>query len=107
MPFGLTTYQIELILDLVNQYPQINQVMIFGSRAMGIEKKGSDIDLAIVGDLNLRLLSNIKYRLEEDLSIPFFFDVIDYNSINNSELKDHIDQFGKIIFSRSREKVKP
>ena len=106
MPYGLTSYQLDQITNLLNQYSEIQKTIIFGSRALGIQKNGSDVDLAIVGNIDFRLLSNIKYRLEEELPLPFFFDVIDYKKIKNIELKDHIDQFGKILYSRSKEEVK-
>ncbi len=32
--------------------------------------------------------------IDRQLSLPYFFDLVDYNVIKTTELKDHIDRVG-------------
>jgi len=99
--YGITEKSMELLLDTFSKYPQIEEVILFGSRAKGNYKKGSDIDIAIKGkqcsaDLVLKLQSYIN----EELLIPYMVDIVDYQSLNHVELKNHIDRVGKSIYHR-------
>lgn len=99
--YGITEKSMELLLDTFSKYPQIEEVILFGSRAKGNYKKGSDIDIAIKGkqcsaDLALKLQSYIN----EELLIPYMVDIVDYQSLNHVELKNHIDRVGKSIYHR-------
>ncbi len=61
------------------------------------------MDLTLKGEIDFSILSKVKSQLGNDLTVPYFFDVIDYQSITNPDLKKHIDQFGKIFFSAQKE----
>jgi len=68
---------------------------------MGNYKKGSDIDLAIKGKkVTQRTLSRLQFLLEEELPIPYFFDVIDYQQIHSENLIQHITQQGVVMYRR-------
>ncbi|HPI21152.1 MAG TPA: nucleotidyltransferase domain-containing protein, partial [Candidatus Kapabacteria bacterium] len=68
--------------------------------AKGNFKNGSDIDLAIISEnLSFDELLEIKVNLEE-LLLPYIFDLVDYNTITNEDLKQHIQRIGKIIFQK-------
>lgn len=55
-------------------------------------KKGSDIDLAIIGDdLTFRDICKLGMKIDE-LDLPYKIDIVDYNAITNNELKEHIDR---------------
>lgn len=94
--FGLSEKTIEIIKKLLSNYPQIKEVKIFGSRAKGNYKLSSDIDLALFGNINDKLLRHIASKLDE-LPTPYQFDVLNYNDIDNENLKNNIDKFGKIF----------
>lgn len=99
MAFGLTDKDIDLILSAIAEHPEIDEVVIFGSRAMDNYKNGSDVDLAIKGaKVSLRTVSQLSAQLNEELPLPYGFDVVDYASINTPALKEHIDSFGKVLF---------
>ena len=99
MMFGLTEKDIELIRSAISLYPEIEAVMVFGSRAIGNYKNGSDVDLAVQGaGVSLRTISRLGTTLNEELPLPYQFDVIDYAAINTSALKEHIDSLGSVIF---------
>ncbi len=75
--------------------PAIEKVILFGSRAKGNYKDGSDIDLAILGkNCTPSLAMEINVKLNEGLPIPYFVDVIDYLSLQHPDLKEHIDRVG-------------
>ena len=100
--YGIYDRSFNLMLDCVSKVEEVEEAIIFGSRAMGNYKKGSDIDLVLKGkNLNYDLVSRISGILNEDLPIPYFFDVLFYSSIKSKELVKHIDTEGKVIFSRS------
>jgi uncharacterized protein len=94
--FGLSEKTIEIIKKLLSNYPQIKKVKIFGSRAKGNYKPSSDIDLALFGNIDDKLLRHIASELDE-LPTPYQFDVLNYNDIDNENLKNNIDKFGKIF----------
>jgi len=91
--FGLDNETIDLILGVLTKYLNINEVKIYGSRAKGNFRNGSDIDLSIELDDN-KLLGEILYELE-NLPLPYMFDLTNYNTIKNQNLKEHIDRVGK------------
>ncbi len=97
---GLSPKELEILKDVFKKFDDIKEVILFGSRALGTHKTASDIDLAIKGNVDINTLSKLKYTLEEDTNLPYFFDVVIYENLDNLELKTHIDEFGKIIWTR-------
>lgn len=93
MKFGLTEEQYELIERVLRSFPNIQEVLVFGSRAMGNYKPTSDIDLALKGK-NLDI-AKIMGVLNDEIPLAFEFDVVDYNDVSVPELKEHIDANGK------------
>lgn len=94
--FGLLARDITEMQHVFNKYPDIEAVMIFGSRALGNYKKGSDVDIAVKGrNLSDAMIRAIQFELNEETQIPYFFDVLHYESLTNDALRQHIDEFGK------------
>lgn len=103
MPYGLKTEIIAKINSIFAEYEQVQEVILYGSRAKGNYKPGSDIDLTLKGqNLNLKVLNNISLQLD-DLMLPYIFDISIYHQINNPDLIDHIKRVGKIFFLRDLE----
>ena len=99
--FGLLKRDLDFIIRALNQFPEVEKATIFGSRAMGNYKRGSDIDLAISGkNINYKTVTRLSSILNEELPIPLFIDVIDYNNISNKNLVKHIDTEGKVVYTR-------
>ena len=99
--FGLLQRDLDYINMSISKLLEIEIVIIFGSRAMGNYKKGSDIDLAILGDnISSETIRKLNEDLNEQYPIPYFFDILDYNEITNKELKKHIDVNGIILFEK-------
>lgn len=100
--FGISEKSYTLLLQAFAKFPQVEQVAIFGSRARGNYKKGSDIDLAIKGtDCTAQLALDIMAYLNEELPIPYMVDIIDYGSLQHPELREHIDRVGMLFYSRA------
>lgn len=97
---GLTSIHQAIIDRIFSQYPHVEEVIVFGSRAKGNYKPGSDIDLAIKGaDLTREDLCSLTEAFEESL-LPFFVDLLAYSSISNPDLKAHIDRVGITIYKQ-------
>lgn len=103
MSHGLHFREIEQIKEAVEGFPEIEEVILFGSRAKGNFQKASDIDLAIKGkDITDTTIKRLSSQLNEELPFPYFFDIIDYKSINNPDLKEHIERVGNPIYNKNR-----
>lgn len=95
---GIDREDIAAIVDKIKQNKKIKKIILFGSRAKGTFRKGSDIDIAVINDgLTLEELNQIRVDVEE-LILPFKIDIIDYNKIKNQDLKEHIERVGKVLF---------
>lgn len=99
--FGLAERDLAYIIAVVGEFPEIRKAVVFGSRAKGNYKKGSDIDIAIFGEgISFSTIASLHDRLEEKSPMPYFFDIVDYTHSTHQELKQHIDRAGKIILDR-------
>ena len=99
--FGIYDKSYNLILESIASFSVIEKAVIFGSRAMGNYKHGSDIDIAILGSkIDFNTISRLHGKLNEVLPIPYFVDVVNFNTIDVDELKVHIIKEGKVIFER-------
>jgi len=99
--FGIYEKSFLLILDVLEKCSEVEKAIIFGSRAMGNYKKGSDIDLAIVGNnINDQIKTRLSSVLNQELPIPYFIDVVDYKNISNKDLVKHIDTEGKVVYTK-------
>jgi predicted nucleotidyltransferase len=78
----------------------IRQAVLFGSRAMGSHRYGSDIDIALdADDLTFEDLLHLN-TLRDDLNLPFMVDLVHIQRIDNADLIDHIHRVGKVLFCR-------
>jgi len=103
MKYGLSEKQLKEIKDILASYPEVEEAVLFGSRAIDTYKEASDVDIAVRGKkVNWSLAAKIKDHLEEETYLPFFFDIIAYNTIKSDELKKHINTKGKTIYSRKK-----
>ncbi len=102
MSFGLTQKDISLIQGAATRYTSIEEIIIFGSRAMGNFKNGSDVDLVIKGeDIDHSIVTNISIILNEQLPLPYKFDVLNFSDISNNKLLEHIKSFGQVLYKRT------
>lgn len=96
--FGVGGQHIEKISALFAGYNCIREAVLFGSRAKGNYRNGSDIDIALKGELiNSKILTQLELDYE-NLYLPWKLNLVVYDGISNEELKDHIDRVGKRIY---------
>ena len=101
MKFGLKKTTIKQIIKVFSSFSEVEEAIIFGSRAKGNYKPASDIDITLKGDeLTLRDLNKISMALY-DIPLPYTFDLSIYKQIDNPELIEHIDRVGKLFYSRA------
>jgi uncharacterized protein len=100
MQIGIKKETIEKIFEIFKRYDEIEEIILYGSRAKGNFKPGSDIDLTLIGKrLNLTVLNKISLELD-DLLLPFTFDLSLYHHIKQPDLIDHIQRVGKVFYSK-------
>lgn len=96
--FGLSAQSYRLFLQALDQFPEIERVEVFGSRAIGSYRPGSDVDVVLYGvDVDRALAEKLSVLLNERLPIPYHFDVLSFQDIESPELIEHIKQFGRVV----------
>lgn len=99
--FGLKQADGDQICEVFSRYPQVKIVELYGSRAMGTYKTGSDVDLTLCGGEDLTL--DILYRIMEDLDnllLPYTFDLSIFNHITDKDVISHIKRVGCTFYKK-------
>ena len=100
MKFGLKDVTIHKIHQVLTAFPQVEEAILYGSRAKGNYKDGSDIDLTLKGEgLTLSVVNSIGLELD-DLLLPYTFDLSVFNQIDNQELLAHISRVGLVFYKK-------
>ena len=100
--FGLRESTIERINAIFAAHREIEQVILYGSRAKGNYRHGSDIDLTIRGEgISLSELMKIETELD-DLLLPYTIDLSLLHRINDADLIDHVSRIGVVFYERSK-----
>lgn len=98
--YGLPVSVIEKICVVFAKFPEIEKAILYGSRAKGNFKIGSDIDLTLYGErLEARQSGKIAETLD-DLLLPYMIDLSIYDELNHAELQEHIDRVGVVFYER-------
>ena len=96
--YGLTKRDMKTIFDIFRKYPDVEIVHLFGSRAIGNYKPGSDIDLAIINDqVSAKTISSITSDFE-DSSLPYTVDAVNFPELKNNDLTEHIKRGGVLFY---------
>ena len=100
MKYGLPERTIEQICAVLAQYPAVDRAVLYGSRAKGNYKPGSDIDLTLYGSsVTPHLCATIAEALD-DLLLPYTIDLSVFAELNHTELEAHIQRVGVVFFER-------
>ena len=103
MNHGLSERTMNTILSICEKYPGIKQAVLYGSRAKGKYRAGSDIDLSFMSDDDFGRTDLLRIASDfDDSDMPYFVDVSAYKNLSNSDLKAHIDRVGKILYKRNK-----
>ncbi len=102
--FGLKEATIQKIHTVFARFPQIEKGVLYGSRAMGNHKNGSDIDLTLEGgpDLTQQVLYKVMTDLD-DLLLPYTIDLSLFNNIGDPDVVDHIRRVGLVFYEKQEE----
>lgn len=100
MTTGLTQDQLARLRQCFSRFAAIEKVILYGSRAKGTFKPGSDIDLTIV-DAGLTDTDFLRLENElDDLLLPYKIDLSLKRHITNSDLLGHINRVGRVLYTR-------
>ena len=100
MDFGLSERSIAELDSIFKKYTWIKQVIIYGSRAKGNYRRGSDIDLTLKAADPISRTDMLRIANDfDDSDLPYFVDISIYDKISNPDLKAHIDRVGKVLYS--------
>ena len=79
---------------------EVERAILYGSRARGNFKPGSDIDLTLMGaGLDERMRGRIDEELEE-LLLPYECDISVFSNLTHAPLRDHIRRVGVVLYER-------
>ena len=104
MKYGLKETIIDKINSVFENYSEIEKVIIYGSRAKGNFRPGSDIDITLIGNqLEYSILSKINIAID-DLNTPYLFDISIFDKLNAPDLEEHINRVGQIFYKKEEQK---
>lgn len=99
MQYGLNKHDFKIISSILSKQGNVQNALLFGSRATNTHRINSDIDIALKpknGNFSIVEIANLKAAFDES-SLVYFVDLVSYKSADES-LKKHIDKEGKVIF---------
>ena len=97
---GLCDKDLLEISSVLASFPEVERAVLYGSRAKGNFRPGSDIDLTLEGDgLSFHSLLNVAGALD-DTFLPYLFDVSIRSQIQDESLQDHIRRVGVVLYER-------
>jgi uncharacterized protein len=102
MKYGLPQSAVQKINAVLSRYPQVEKAILYGSRAKGNYKNGSDIDLTLDGtDLSLNIIYKILDDIDE-LLLPYTIDLSIFKDIRDPDVIEHIQRVGVKFYDKSQ-----
>jgi predicted nucleotidyltransferase len=101
MKCGLPDAAIRRICVVLRCYPQVERAILYGWRAKGDYKNGSDIDLTLRGSAALTL--KVIYKILDDLDellLPYTIDLSIFDNIDDPEVIEHIQRVGVVFYEK-------
>jgi predicted nucleotidyltransferase len=100
MNCGLSEATIARIQGVLAHFAEVDKAVLYGSRAKGNYRAGSDIDLTLYGPaLSFDQLGAIANELD-DLLLPYTIDLSIFEQLSHPELREHIERVGKVFYQR-------
>jgi predicted nucleotidyltransferase len=101
MRYGLSDYTLQTLDALFQKHSGIKEAVLYGSRAKGTYRPGSDIDITLHTDETFTYNDLLYLAGEaEDSDMPYFVDISVFDKLQNPDLKAHIQRVGKTLYSR-------
>jgi uncharacterized protein len=99
--FGLNEEDLKTITAVISKHNEVEEALIFGSRAKGNFKNSSDVDIVLKGgNITRDTMLAISSELNDETILPYHFDVLDFNTIQNLELIQHVQRVGQVIYKQ-------
>ena len=97
---GLTNETVAQIHEVLARFPEVEKGVLYGSRAKGNYKPGSDVDLTLMGaDVTPEILGRIRGELDDGL-LPYTFDISIFSQLEQADLIDHIRRAGVVFYEK-------
>jgi predicted nucleotidyltransferase len=97
---GLTNETVAQIHEVLARFPEVEKAVLYGSRAKGNFKPGSDVDLTLMGAaVTSKIASQIRGELDDGL-LPYTFDVSIFSELEQADLIDHIRRVGVVFYEK-------
>ncbi len=101
MKHGLPQTTVDRIQRVLSHYPEVEKAVLYGSRAKGTHRPGSDIDLTLCGTgVTHAVLTRVDSELD-DLLLPYTIDISIMSELTHPDLLDHIQRVGVVFYERS------
>ncbi len=100
MKFGLDSDTVEQIHSVFKKYPEIEEGILYGSRAKGNYREGSDIDITLKGKAITEQIRSDVWLDLDDLMTPYLFDISDFKTLQSTSLIEHINRIGLIFYKK-------
>ena len=98
MEFGLKDSEINALRETLASIPEVEEAIIYGSRARGTNKAFSDIDITLKGNnLTYLQLALLDAKID-DLYLPYFVDLSLFSMLRNEELIESVEREGKVLY---------
>lgn len=102
MEFGLKDNEIKALRETLASIPEVEEAIIYGSRARGTNKSSSDIDITLKGsNLTYLQLALLDAKID-DLYLPYFVDLNLFSMLKNADLIESIEREGKVLYRNQR-----
>ncbi len=100
MQFGLNDTELQALRTTLASIPEVEEAIIYGSRARGTNRVASDIDITLKGSaLTYLQLALLDARID-DLYLPYFVDLSLFSMLKNPDLLESIDREGKVLYKK-------
>lgn len=100
MRHGLTDDTVTRLQGVLARFPAIEKALLYGSRARGDHKPGSDIDLTLCGEsLTSEQRATITSELD-DLLLPYTIDLSIFDSLDHAALRQSITRERVMFYKR-------
>lgn len=89
------------LLKTICAQPQVQRVVLYGSRALGRQRSGSDVDLCLVAPGMTLAELLVLGAVLDDLLLPWRIDLQLDHLISHEGLRAHIQRAGRVLWDRA------
>ena len=92
--------ELQALCATIASIPEVEEAIIYGSRARETNRMASDIDITLKGnELTYLQLALLDAKID-DLYLPYFVDLSLFSMLKNPDLLESIDREGKVLYKR-------